>query len=321
MRIITYQDIKSLDINPSLCFEWAEEMIMNKHESILPPKFSMVPFAGAFCNVMPSMVLGPDSKKRCGVKVVIRYPGRIPSLESQILLLDAESGEFLALMDGTWITAMRTGAVAAHSILHFAKSHFSTIGIMGLGNVSRSTLLILLEKLPDRELYIKLLKYKNQEDDFYRRFKEYKNIHFSFVETPEEMIKNSDIVISGATYLPNNVCSDEFFDEGVLVQPIHTMGFLNCDLFFDKVFVDDIGHVKNFKNFDKFRQVSEVCEVVNGNKPGRESDQERILAYNVGISIHDICFASNLYQLMKERGIISTLPVIDMKVPKDKFWI
>ena len=33
--------------------------------------------------------------------------------------------------------------------------------------------------------------------------------------------------------------------------PVHTRGFSNCDLFFDKVFADDYGHVKHFKYFDK----------------------------------------------------------------------
>lgn len=256
-----------------------------------------------------------------GVKVVTRYPNRVPSLESRILLMDASSGEFLALMDGTWITTMRTGAVAAHSILLLAKEKFSTIGIMGLGNVVRATLLILGDKLPDRELHIKLLKYKGQEVDLAERFCANKNYHFTFVDTPEEMVKGSDVVLSGATYLPNDVCEDRFFDEGVLVQPIHTLGFTNCDLFFDKVFADDVGHVRNFKNFDKFKQLAEVSDIVNGVKPGRENDSERILVYNIGVSIHDINFAASIYQLLKESGKLEQMQEIDMKEPTKKFWV
>ena len=270
---------------------------------------------------MPSMIYSKASTNVEGVKVVTRYPDRVPSLESRILLLNADSGEFLALMDGTWITAMRTGAVAAHSIINFAKKDYRTIGMMGLGNVERSTMLILLAKDPDRELDIKLLKYKGQELDFAKRFEAYKNLHFSFVDTTEEMVKDSDIVIEGATYLPNDVCKDEFFKEGVLVLPIHTLGFTNCDLFFDKVFADDTGHVHHFKNFDKFRNFAEVSEVVNGLKPGRENDKERILAYNIGISIHDIYFASKIYNLMAEKGVLDTLPDIEMDDPTEKFWI
>ena len=253
-----------------------------------------------------------------GVKVVTRYPNRQPSLESRILLLDAETGEFLTLMDGTWITTMRTGAVAAHSILLFAKKNFATIGMMGLGNVSRAAIEVLSAKISDRELHIKLLKYKGQEEDFQARFASYQNLHFTFVDTPEQMVEGSDVVLSGATYLPQDVCEDKYFGEGVLVQPIHTLGFTNCDLFFDKVFADDYGHVHHFKNFDKFRSFAEVCDVVNGEKPGRENDSERILVYNIGISIHDINFAANIYNMILGAG--GEVPSVDFEDPTEKFW-
>ena len=60
---------------------------------------------------------------------------------------------------------------------------------------------------------------------------------------------------------------------------------------------------------------------MNGEKPGRESDDERILAYNIGASIHDIFFAASIYQLMEQRGVLSSLPDINMKDPTEKFWV
>ena len=89
---------------------------------------------------MPSLVK-VDNKTYGGVKVVTRYPSRIPSLDSTILLFDADTGEKLAFMDGNWITAMRTGAVAAHSINLLEKKNIKEIGIMGLGNTARAELL------------------------------------------------------------------------------------------------------------------------------------------------------------------------------------
>ena len=320
MKIISFQDIANLNIEPSTCFEWAQTMIRNKKQSILPPKISLKPRDGVFCNVMPSMIPGTQNLWG-GVKIVTRYPGRVPSLESRILLMDADSGEFLALMDGTWITTMRTGAVAAHSTMLFGKKDFSVIGMMGLGNVSRSTILILANQLRDRELTIKLLRYKDQAEDFTRRFRDLENLRFVIVDTPEEMVEGSDVVLSGATYLPNDICADEYYGKGVLVQPIHTLGFTNCDLFFDKVFADDWGHVHHFKNFDKFKQFAEVCAVVNGEIPGRENDEERILAYNIGLSIHDINYAAAIYRMMEESGALSALPEADLKDPTEKFWV
>ena len=97
--------------------------------------------------------------------------------------------------------------------------------------------------------------------------------------------------------------------------------FLRCHLFFDKIFADDTGHVKDFKNFAKIRYFAEVSAMVNGKAAGRENDRERILAYNIGISIHDINFAARIYQMMKDRPeVFAELKDADMHDPAGKFW-
>lgn len=313
MKIIDFNAISQKNISPINFYNWVSDMIKNKNEAILPPKISLKPFDGVFCNVMPSIV-----DKSVGIKVVTRYPERVPALESFLSLLDLESGEVLALMDATWITAMRTGAVAAHAIIHLAKSNFSTIGMLGLGNTTRATMLVLAEVLKDKKLNIRLLKYKGQEIDFIERFKGYNNLSFEVVDTAEELVSNSDVIVSGVTYLPNDLCEDKYYQKGVLVVPIHTLGFTNCDLFFDKVFADDYGHVKHFKYFDKFKKFAEMTDVVNGKVPGRESDDERILAYNIGISVHDVNFASHIYDMFLDD---ESLPEVNLNSPKQKFWV
>ncbi len=312
MKIVTFEDIKKLNISPALCYDWVVDALENKDKYILPAKISLKPRDGVFCNIMPTI-----GSKTGGVKVVTRYPEREPSLDSKILLLDTENGDFLALMDGDWITTMRTGAVAAHSIKLFAKKNYSTLGFMGLGNTARATLAVLLETSPEKEFKIKLLKYKDQAEDFVKRFSTYKNIEFIIVDSTEELMRGSDVVVSAITYTDGDFCSDDCFDEGVLVVPIHTRGFTNCDLFFDKVFADDVGHVCHFKNFDKFKSFAEVSDVLSGKKAGRENDKERILAYNIGISMHDINFASRIYEMTKDLS----LDDIDLKSPSEKFWI
>lgn len=313
MKIITFDDIKNLNIAPQTCFQWVSEMIMNKNTVLLPPKISMKPTDDIFCNVMPC-ILGNESM---GVKVVSRYPERVPSLDSKLLLFDADSGALLALMDANWITAMRTGAVAAHSIKLFAKKDFSVLGMLGLGNTARSALLVLTSIFPEKELHIKLLRYKGQELLFMERFAEFPNLHFDCVDDPDALVTGSDIVISAATYLSKDLCGNDCFKEGVLVVPIHTLGFTNCDLFFDKIYADDYGHVHHFKNFDKFKYFAETCDVVNKKALGRENDKERILAYNIGVSMHDINFAAHIYKLLAD----SKLTEIDLHDPICKFWI
>ncbi len=320
MKIISFEDIKSLNISPTVCFNWVSEMIANKQNSFLPAKTHMNMPGNIFCNVMPCLVENTDGKMG-GVKVVTRYPERMPSLDSKILLFQADSGEVLALMDGNWITAMRTGAVAAHSVILLAKSSWSIIGMIGLGNVARSSLLV-LASMTDRPITIKLLRYKNQAELFVDRFSSISNLRFKIVDTVEECIKGSDVVISCATYFENDIAQDDWFDQGILLVPVHTRGFTNCDLFFDKVFADDTGHVDHFKNFSKFHRFAEVSDVVNGISPGRENNQERILAYNIGISIHDINFASHIYYMFKHNPeSFVRLTDAEMHDPTGKFWV
>lgn len=320
MKIVSFEDVKSLNISPVHCYEWVSEMIEHKKDSFLPAKTHMNMPGNIFCNVMPSMIHTANGTVG-GVKVVTRYPERKPSLDSKILLFNADTGDFLALMDGNWITAMRTGAVAAHSVIHLAKSNWTVGAMIGLGNVARSTLLV-LASIVDRPINIKLLRYKDQAELFAERFKEFPNLKFRIVDTVQECIQGSEVIISCATYFENDIAADEWFDEGVLVVPVHTRGFTNCDLFFDKVFADDTGHVDHFKNFGKFRYYAEVGDVINGTALGRENDRERILAYNIGVSIHDINYAAHIYQMLEQSPeAFRSLTDAEMHDPVDKFWI
>lgn len=313
MKIITHQDIMNLGITPSEAYDWSEFVIKNKADAILPPKISIKPetMEGVFCNVMPCY-LG----KYGGVKMVTRYPDRAPALDSQLMLLDTETGTTQAIVDANFITALRTGAVCVHSLLQFAVKDFSVIGMMGLGNVMRATMMILADKVKDRNLTVKLLKFSNEHELFAERFKDVENVTFVYCDTAEELVEDSDVVISAVTYAGQNVCEDKYFKPGVVVIPVHTLGFTNCDLFFDKVFADDYGHVKHFRYFDKFKKFSEVSDVINGKNPGRESDEERILVYNIGIALHDIYYAGKIYEKMGEKA-----SEIEFAAPTERFWI
>ncbi|MGN0520660.1 MAG: ornithine cyclodeaminase [Candidatus Fimenecus sp.] len=318
MKLIGFEEIVNMHIEPQTVYNWVSEMILHKNETVLPHKISMKhdDLPGVFCNVMPSFVT-VGGKLYGGVKVVTRYPERQPALDSQLILFDGVSGEFLALMDANWITAVRTGAVAAHSIQLLSKKDSKVIGMMGLGNVARTSMLYTAEVFKDRDFDVKLLKYQGEEELFAKRFEKYSNLHFTYVDTAEEMVDGSDIVLSAATYLPNNVCADKYFKEGILVVPVHTLGFTNCDLFFDKVFADDTAHVEGFRYFDKFKSFAEVADVVNGKAPGRENDKERILAYNIGLSIHDVNLAARIYETIKK----DTLQDIAMNPPTERLWV
>lgn len=314
MKLIGFDDIVNLNISPKLCYEWVSDMLLKKNTALLPTKISMKPegMEGVFLNCMPCIIPHSDC---AGVKLVTRYPKREPTLDSQILLYRLSTGENIALLDGNWITTMRTGAVAAHSILQFAVPGFMNIGIIGLGNTARATLKILNEVMGYRALKVYLKTYKNQHILFAEAFAEYSNITFEFCDKTESVITNSEVIISAVTVFHENICEDKYFNKGCLLVPIHTRGFSNCDLFFDKVYADDSNHVKNFENFKKFRYFAEVSEVLQKKKEGRTNDEERILIYNIGISLHDMYFASKIEEM------IPSISKITLNTPTQKFWV
>lgn len=317
MNIVSFKDIVRLGISPATCLEWVKESFSIKSDSELHPKTSVHPNGIDFYTSMPCLL--PPSYDRYCLKVVHRINGATPALGSDILVYEVSSGALLALMDCDWITAMRTGAVATYAAQLFKKSGEVTYGIIGLGNMARATLLCLLDSEPDIEHHVILHGYKDYAPLFTKRFSSYGNVRFEIKAEVEDVVRNSDVLFSCVTQAEGLLCEDvDCFRPGCLVIPVHTRGFQNCDLVFDKVFADDTEHVKGFRYFDKFRSFAELQDVVDGIVPGRESQDERILSYNVGIALHDALFASKIWNLLSDDASLS---VIDYPKQTAKFWV
>ena len=311
MKVITFDDIANLHLDAQNIFEWIKESFKSKAETYLPPKTSMHN-GSTFINVMPCIL---PKENIAGVKVVSRFPDRIPTLNSEILVYDYSTGNLKALMDGNYITALRTGAVAALCVETLAVKNYSEIGVIGFGNITRKTLDLLFAVMEKRPITVKLYNYKNHFDLLKQRYSHYDHIEFQAVDTYDDVVRDSDVIISAITRAEKNFCSDDCFKRGCLVVPIHTLGFQNCDLFFDKFVVDDIGHVQGFKYYNEFKQVTELTDILTGKMPGRVSNNERIMAYCIGIAIHDMYFSNKIYEALE-----SVANEISLNPPTEKYW-
>jgi ornithine cyclodeaminase len=217
-----------------------------------------------------------------------------------MMLFDSQSGELLAIVDCDWITAMRTGAVATLAIKTLRQSQASEYAFIGLGSTARATLTCLLNSCTDEHLNIRLFRYKDQAERIIEEYGHYKNASFTIVDTTTELVKGADVVVSCITDASGLLVEDEsLFKPGVLVVPVHTRGFQNCDTTFDKVFADDTDHVKGFKYFSEFREFHQLEEVLKGDVTGRANDSERILSYNIGLGLHDVLYASRIYDKLR----------------------
>lgn len=299
LRTINDSELAALNIPPAELIRWVDDALRHKADALLPPKMHMIPKPEAFMNIMPSIL---PWLQRAGCKIVSRYPGRQPAIEAQLLLYNSDNGELLALLGADYLTALRTGAVAAHSMRLLAKSEVKTLALLGLGLQMREAIRIYIGSDAPRPLTLRLMRYKDAAERFQTTLQNclspehFAQLRFEVHDRPETLFPGADIVVSAPTYLENDVCSPELFDPGVLLVPIHTRGYMGCDLVFDKIYGDDRGHVENFRYFHEFPFFAEVADVLTGRASGRESDKERILAYNIGLSLHDIYFAAQLLE-------------------------
>lgn len=260
MRMISFDEIAALGITPATCVKWARDAIVHKSEWTCPKKIN-IPFDDeCYYTTMPSFW---PSHNVFGVKIVSRIPNRTLPLKADILLYAARAGELLAYMDGTWITAMRTGAVAAITADALKKDGAHTYGFIGLGNIARTTLLCLDAIMDGKDIDVVLLRYKDQHEQFMERFKNYSNIHFKLCSEVENVIGQSDVLFSCVTSMNGIFADEKCFGTGITVIPVNVRGFQNCDVTFDRVFCDDKSNISHFKYYAKFKRLTEMTDVLS----------------------------------------------------------
>ena len=298
-------------------YEWIDFALKNKSSFVMPAKTRISQENGDYYHSMPCMY---EKENIACNKVIGRHtlkPDEKRSvMMSDLLLYEADTGILKAVMDVEYITTLRTGASAAHSVLMYAKKDFKTIGLFGLGNIMFACVEVLLSQIEDREVVFKLYKYHNHEERFMKRFSKYDNVSFELCDTYEETVKDSDVIISAVTRATEDFASDDCYKKGCTVIPIMTLGFQNCDLFFDKVFTDEIEQIKGFKYFDKFKSIANNTDVLLGKAEGRTNDEERILVYNYGLAVHDLYFALQFYN-----NSLNLEKEIEYEYCKEKFFM
>ncbi|NVO89541.1 NAD(P)-binding domain-containing protein [Lactobacillus rhamnosus] len=316
-QLFDFEQLQQLPLTEHEKINWVDQALRLQDQVELPAKISLKPSQETFYNFMPVVI---PAMNIAGVKVIDRIPGHQPALTSHILLYNLASGELKAVLDGTYITAIRTGAVAVHSIQLLAKSQFNRVGFIGLGNQARATAKTLLATHQGEPLQVVLLRYKDQAAAFKRYLLSLQSPHLvdvKVVARPEAVFAESDVVVSSVTYAEKDLLSDpNVMRPGTLLVPIHTRGFMNLDPLVDRVYCDAIAQIRNFKYFNRFKAVAQMDAVVKGEVPGRQNDQERLTVYNIGTALQDLFFAERLYEMANAHGQAS----FDWHEPQRKAW-
>ncbi|SER42058.1 tyramine oxidase subunit B [Corynebacterium cystitidis] len=261
------------------------------------------------------------------------------------VLNDTDTGAPLAVMSANTLSAYRTGAVPGVGVKHLAVDNAETVGIIGPGVMSRTIFSSAVSQRPS----IKNLKIKGRSKDSTERaanwFSEkFPEIEVTIVESEQEAIENSDIIIGGTSTSKDGPSGFPYFKTewlkpGALVLCPAAARFDDDFVASDKanlvvdfrglysewfhengkdVTYEDLLGIPGNRWWDMIQEGSlkeeelvNIGDIADGKAPGREND-EQIFLYSIGgMPVEDVAWATDLYENAIKKGIGTKLNLWD----------
>lgn len=286
----------------------------------MPPRTVIIDQkVGGWIAFMPSYL---KSGGALGVKAVTVYKGNpdkfnLPTTLATILVQDQNTGQVVAVMDGGYLTAVRTGAVSGVATRHLARKNSKIGGILGTGVQARAQVIAMCEAAKLDEVLSFSVDPEDRRRKFAEELSESTGVTVRLVASTEEVLANSDVVAL-ATTAANPIVKAEWWKEGAHINAIgsHAPGVRELDtatIVKSKVVCDqkeaclaeagDIQIPIEEGAYSPDRIHGDLGAVVNGTIRGRENDSEITLFKSVGLAIQDISCAALVYQQAVEQGV------------------
>ncbi|OFV83020.1 MAG: hypothetical protein A2W26_11375 [Acidobacteria bacterium RBG_16_64_8] len=258
--------------------------------------------------------------KALGIKVTRAHPDNparhgLPVTNSQIMLVDGETGLLRALMDGVYVTRLRTGAAAAVGARFLARPDARCLAIIGAGHQTRTLLEALAADRPAVEVWVWSRTAGRREryaDEMSGRL----GVTIHPVASIEEACAQAEIIAT-ATWSTEPLVRGEWVRPGTFIAAIGAdapgMQELDPDLLpRSTVVVDDLeqcvrmGEINVPVRHGHYRvdQIhATIGEVVAGLKAGRVDLQETTIFDSTGIGLQDVIVADHVCRQATARGI------------------
>lgn len=325
IRFLSAVDVAELSLSDADVLAAVEAALraQGEGEVVLEPRVHLVPdpaIDGHF-NLLRAYV-GPLGV--AGVKVVGDYVDNyklgLPSELALLTLYDPRTGVPLAIVDATGITERRTGAVTAIGARHLARRKARVLGHLGARGTAFSNVMMLDSELDLDEIRVTSRRLESREA-FGAALREALGKPVQVVETPEEAVRGADVVVEATRLVePQPLLRTAWIEPGALVIPYGTISAVELSLttVMDKIVVDDWGQCRQGR-FGALRPHveqgllseanlhAELGQIVAGHRPGRESDDERILFWHRGLATTDVAVGQLLYERALERDLGTVL--------------
>ena len=267
--------------------------------------------------VMPSVAEGLGT---WGIKVVTVAPNNPKigkkTINGLVMLSDFETGEPLALLEGSYLTMVRTGALSGVATKYLAREDAKTLSVIGTGGQSEGLVEAVLA-VRDIERIIVSNRTRQKAAEFAEYITKKFNKNVQVYSDPNEAVREADIIVT-ATNSSAPVFT-EILKTGVHVNAIGsfkpTMQELPSHAIStaDKVVVEskeaaleETGDLQIPINEGVFKEsdiYAELGEIVSGKRSGRESNQEITIFKSVGLAVVDIVTAKYVYEKAIQNGL------------------
>jgi len=286
---------------------------------VVQPVRSVVPVAagpGLF-GVMPADF--PD-RQALGAKLVTVFGGNrekgLPSHLAIVVLLDEHTGQLRAVMDGRYITEIRTAAVSAVAARHLARADARELAILGSGVQARSHLLAmaLVRTLAAVRVWSPN---RAHRESFVAEMQRHAPCRITACAGAEECVRDADLVVAATSSKTPVILS------GAVEDGAHVTGVGACrpdERELDpllvrrgRLFVDsrdaalqeagDVLLAIEEKTFGPDVIESEIGNVIAGRTPGRRSDRDVTVFKSLGLAVEDLAAADLACSRAAERGV------------------
>lgn len=274
-------------------------------ENEMPAKIGIHPHHDVFFHAMPAYV---PEQKACGCKWIECFPRNpqehnLPQTSSVLVLNEIITGYPMAIMDGAWVTAMRTPAVtavAAEALCPDAES----FGMFGCGVQGQGHVRFVGKTLKRlKKIYI-YDSYKPMMDILIEKVGKETDAEIIKTTDPRVVVDNCEALCSATKITRDtyNIVKKEWLHKGQTIFPMDLNSFWEASIQrdADKYFVDSITEHELFRDMGYFPEglptiLAETGEIIAGLKPGRTSPDEIIVCSNIGISVFDMAVAKLVF--------------------------
>jgi alanine dehydrogenase len=255
-----------------------------------------------------------------GMKVVTYFHNNpkqnLPSILATIMLFSSETGKMIAVMDGSYITAIRTACASAMASKVLSNPSASVLGVLGAGVQAKAHIMAVA-----RVRKIRTIKIYSPSGKSASRIKQelesQLEVTIEVANSAEEAVRGADIIVT-ATTAKQPILSAQWLKPGAHINAVgsHRPDLRELDgstMARSKVFVDsreaimaecgDILLALAEKSIIADHVQVEIGEVLAGTKPGRTAAEEVTLYKSVGIAIQDVATAQLVYHKALQRRV------------------